>query len=420
MRLRTLLRTSSATALLPFLLLHVVVLLGDAMASSVLPGHGPSVVGPVELALAPAAAACAAAGAWEAARLRRGRVPDQAPVRSPLTLALTVLLPVWGMGLAGLAAALIVTSRAAGALPAPSHTGMLAAYAAVLAAASLLGHLLGRVLPGLAAAPVAMVVGFCLVGFPVSFETPWPRHLVARAYESCCHPGQVIDPAAVWAPLLLATGLCLAAALVIHPFLKAARLLAVALAAAAAAVAVWLVHGLDHNPVLARDPSDLVCDTRGRPTVCLWPETPDRGRAVDLVRSHTARLTAAGVPVADTLSAAPRPGASEFGGKGIVSDADIPLRLASTLMPPVPACARTTGQYPATQDRQTLHAWLTATATGTPPVPVPHRYTAQDIDLVRQVLAQPPAVQLAWYEQYRKALAGCTDRPDRTVPGGAR
>ncbi|MFK0258790.1 hypothetical protein [Streptomyces sp. NPDC090445] len=420
MRLRTLLRTSSATALLPFLLAYVVVLLRDAMTASVLPGYGPSVVGPVAFALAPAAAACSAAGAWEAARLRRGRVLDQAPVRSPLTLALAVLLPVWGMGLAGLAAALLVTSRAAGALPAPSHTGMLAAYAAVLAAASLLGHLLGRVLPGLAAAPVAMVVGFFPVGFAGSFETPWPRHLVATAYDSCCHPGQVIDPAAVWSPLLLATGLCLAAALVIHPFLKAARALAVALAAAAAAAAVWLVHDLDHNPVLAREPSDLVCDTRGRPTVCLWPETPDRGRTVDLVRSHTTRLTAAGIPVADTLSAAPRPGEAGFGGKGTVQDADIPLRLASMLMPATPACARTTGHYPAIQDTPPLHAWLTATATGTPPVPTPNRYTAQDVDLVRQVLAQPRAVQLAWYEQYRKALAGCTDRPDRTIPGAAR
>ncbi|MFD7628031.1 hypothetical protein ACFV7Q_18680 [Streptomyces sp. NPDC059851] len=419
MRLRTLLRTSSATALLPFLLFYVVVLLGDGMAASVLPGYGPSVVGSIDSALAAAAAACSAAGAWEAARLRRGRVLDQAPVRSPLAIALAVLLPVWGMGLAGLAAALLLTSSAAGALPAPAHTGMIAAYAAVLAAASLLGHLLGRVLPGLAAAPVAMGVGFCAVGFPVSFSQPWPRHLVARAYESCCHPGQVIDPVALWAPLVLATGLCLAAALLIHPFLKAARVLAVAVAAAAAAGAVWLVHDLGYNPVLARDPSDLVCDTSGRPTVCLWPETPDRSRVVHLVRSHTARLTEAGVPVADTLSAAPRPGEVEFGGKGTIHGPDVPRRLASTLMPPVPACART-GRYPAVQDTQPLHAWLTATASGTPPAPTPDRYTAQDIDLVRQVLAQPRTVQLAWYEQFRTALAGCTDRADRTIPGAAR
>ncbi|MFJ9646154.1 hypothetical protein [Streptomyces sp. NPDC101206] len=420
MRLRTLLRTSSAVALLPFLLLHVVLLLGDGMAASVVAGYGPSVVGPASYALAPAAAACSAAGAWEAARLRRGRVLDQAPVRSPFAVALGVLLPVWGMGLVALAAALIVTSRAAGALPAPAHAGMVGAYAAVLAAASLLGYLLGRVLPGLAAAPVAMVVGFCAVAYPGAFDPPWPRHLVAQAYESCCAPGQVIDPAAVWAPFVLAGGLCVAAGLVVHPFFKAARVLAVATAAAAAAVAVWLVHDLDYNPVLARDPSDLVCDTEGRPTVCLWPETPDRGGVVRLVRSHTARLAEAGVPVADTLSAAPREGQAAFGRNGVVRGTDMGHRLASMLMPPVPDCARTTRQYPAVRDRSTLQVWLTAKATGVLPDAAPDRSTAEDVDLVRQVLAQPRAVQLAWYEQYRQALSGCTGRPDREIPGAAR
>ncbi|MGW5348293.1 DUF7224 domain-containing protein [Streptomyces sp. NPDC004050] len=159
------------------------------------------------------------------------------------------------------------------------------------------------------------------------------------------------------------------------------------------------MHDLDYNPLLARDPSDLVCDTEGRPTVCLWPETPDRGGVVRLVRSHTARLAEAGVPVTDTLSAAPREEQAAFGRNGVVRGTDMGYRLASVLMPPVPDCARTTRQYPAIRDRSTLQVGL---------------------DLVRQVLAQPRAVQLAWYEQYRQALSGCTGRPNREIPGAAR
>ncbi|MFC9581665.1 hypothetical protein ACFVJ8_02265 [Streptomyces yangpuensis] len=420
MRLRTLLRTSSATVLLPFLLAYVVVLLGEGMTAFITPGYGPSVIGRTVLALAPAAAACSAAGAWEAARLRRGRIFDQAPVRRPLAIALPVLLPVWGMGLAGLTTALLLTSQAAGALPALSHVGMIAAHAAVLAASTLLGYLLGRILPGLAAAPIAMVAGFCLIGFPVSFDPPWLRHLVAQAYDSCCEPGRVIDPAAVWSPLVLATGLCAAALLIIDPVVKAPRVLAIGITAVASSVAFWLVRDLGYDPVLARDSSDVVCDTAGRPTVCLWPETPDRRNVVDLTRTQTARIEAVGIPLPATLSASPRTGEGAFGATGVVRSQDVPLRLANLLMPSVPECARKTGQYPALPARGPLTAWLTATATAQLPQPAPGRYTSEDLAVVKQVMTHPGPTQLAWYEKNRQALSGCTETPHLELPGAAR
>ncbi|MBW5481902.1 DUF7224 domain-containing protein [Streptomyces bambusae] len=420
MRWRTLLRTSSATALLPFLLAYVVVLLGEGMTRFITPHYGPAVIGRIVLALAPAAAACAAGGAWEAARLRRGRVQEQAPVRSPLAIAASVLLPVWGMGLAGLAAALVLTSHAAGALPALSHLGMLAALAGVLAASSLWGYLLGRVVPGIAAAPIAMVVGFCAVGFPVSFDPPWLRHLVGQAYDGCCEVGTVIDPAAVWSPLVFAAGLCAAGVVVIQSVGRAPRALAVGIAVVASVAAFLPVRDMGYNPFMARDSSELVCDTDGTPKICLWPETPDRDGVGKLVRARTVRLQQAGLPVADTFSAVPHPGEAAFGSTGQVRPDNIPLRIANTFMPGIPECARTTGKYPASPARSPLDGWLTATAEGTVPPPAPGRFSAEDLAVVRQVLARPRADQLDWYEANRKALSGCTEPPRLDVPGAAR
>lgn len=422
MRLRTLLRSSSAVVMLPLLLAYVYLLLGEALTAFITPGYGPSAIGNATFALPAAAAACAAGGAWESARVRRGRVLDQAPARSALAIVLPLLVPVRVMGLLGMGLALVLTSNAAGALPALSHTGMLLAYGLLLAAFTLAGHLLGRVLPGIAAAPVALVAGFCLTAFPGSFDTAWLRHLVAGGYDSCCSAGMVIDPKAVWAPLILAAGVCAAALVCIQQAGKRARRLAIAGATAIAttALAVWTATGMSYDPIVARDRGDVVCDTGGRPKICVWPETPNRQEISRLTRGYVARLEQAGLEVPATLTAVPLPGEAPFGVKGTLHSQDIPAHLANILLPRLPDCARTSGKYPAFPARGPLSAWLTAIATGAAPQPAPGRFSPDDAALAQKVLQQPRETQRAWYDTNRQALTGCDALPRLELPGAAR
>ncbi|MBW5482448.1 DUF7224 domain-containing protein [Streptomyces bambusae] len=419
MLLRTLLRSSSATLMLPLLVCFIVFLLSDTLTRYVTEGYGPSAVGQASFVLAFAAAACAASAAWEGARLKRGGVLDQAPARGPLAIALPVLAPVWLMGLAGLATSLLIASIATGAPPAPSHLGMLGAQGLVLAACTLSGYLTGRLLPGIAAAPIALTVGFCLTAFPVSLPVAWPRHLVAGAFSECCSVGTVIDPKAVWAPTAFAVGVCAAALLLIRRPAFRSLVAAFLLVAVGTAAALPPALGLGFSPVTARDDGELVCDTRGRPHVCLWPEIGSDGQAVAQTRTFAARLEAAGLQIPATLTESRdlKPGEARFGFKSRPQSADIAMNLASAVLPGMPECARRTGTFRAYPARAPLMAWVTSVALQAPPGP--GRLSPDDAALVQRVLQEPREKQLAWYEANRQALATCDQPPQLTVPGGA-
>ncbi|WP_030206285.1 hypothetical protein [Streptomyces sp. NRRL S-87] len=419
MRVSTLLRSSSAGTMLVFLAGYVLLLLSEAITSSAVPGYGPSVLGSASYTIPFAAAACAASGAWEGARLRRGNVFGQTPARGRLAVALPLLVPVWAMGVAGMLVAVGVAVSAAGTLPSLSHLGMFAVYALLMAAATLAGHLLGGRLPQLAAAPLAMVAGFCLTAFPGSWDTPWPRHLVAGAYDSCCSVGSVIDPVAVWAPLLFTGGITTACLLAIA---RAGRWKPLAALVAASAASVLLVIDMDYEPVADRNPEALVCDTAGVPEVCLWPETPGRARIAAITRTYSGRLKGAGLPVPSSLTQNRdlKPGQAGFGGSGQVREQDIAANLAHTLLPRIPECARTSHRYPAFPARGPLTAWLTAIAEQAPPAPVRGRVSPDDARLTEKVLALPSDRQRAWYETNRAALTGCDQGPALNPEGAGR
>ncbi|RKS97204.1 hypothetical protein BX286_7018 [Streptomyces sp. 3211.6] len=418
----TLLRSSSATVLLPVLLCFIVLLLRDTITMTVTAGYGPSVLGRATYALPFAIAACAASAAWEGARLRRGGVFGQAPARGRLGIVLPVLVPVWLMGVLGLLTSLAVSVVATGAAPAPSHLGMLGADGLLLAAATLTGYLAGRLLPGVVAAPVALTAGFCLAAFPVSMSSGWPRQLVAAAFSECCSLDSVIDPRAVWAPVAFAGGLCAAALLLVHRPTLRNRAVALLLAAAGTAAALPPAVGLGYSPVTARDESELVCDTGGRPEVCLWPEVAADGQVVAQTRTFAARLEQAGVRLPPTLTDARdlAPGEARLGIKNRPRDAeDIAYALASAVLPPggLPECARITGRFLAAPALVPLSAWVTAVALQSPPRS--GQISPDDAALLQQVLRAPREQQLAWYEYNRQALTTC-DQPARlTLPGGA-
>ncbi|MER6319098.1 hypothetical protein ABT237_35900 [Streptomyces sp. NPDC001581] len=419
MRIATLLRSSSAGLMLVLLAGYVLLLLSEPITMGTVPGYGPSVLGNASYTIPFGAAACAASGAWESARLRRGNVFGQTPSRSRLAIALPLLVPVWAMGVAGMLIAVGVAVSAAGTLPSFSHLGMFVVYALLMAAATLAGYLLGGRLPHLAAAPLAMVAGFCLTAFPGSWDTPWPRHLVAGAYDSCCSVGSVIDPVAVWAPLLFTGGIITACLLAIA---QASRWKPLAALVAASAASVFLVVEMDYDPVADRNPDALVCDTAGVPEVCLWPETPGRTRIAATTRTYSGRLQDAGLPVLSSLTQNRdlKPGQAGFGGKGQVREQDITANLANALLPPIPECARTSHKYPAFPARGPLTAWLTAIATQAPPAPVQGRVSPDDAKLAQKVLTLPSDRQHAWYETNRAALTGCDQKPTLNPEGAGR
>ncbi|MCX5192379.1 hypothetical protein OOK31_00495 [Streptomyces sp. NBC_00249] len=419
MRIATLLRSSSAGLMLVFLAGYVLLLLSEPITMGTVPGYGPSVLGNASYTIPFAAAACAASGAWESARLRRGNVFGQAPSRSRLAIALPLLVPVWAMGVVGMLIAVAVAVSAAGTFPPFSHLGMFVVYALLMAAATLAGYLLGGRLPHLAAAPLAMIAGFCLTAFPGSWDTPWPRHLVAGAYDSCCSVGSVIDPVAVWAPLLFAGGIITACLLAIA---RAGRWKSLAVLVAASVASVFLVVDMDYDPVADRNPDALVCDTAGVPEVCLWPETPGRTRVTATTRTYSGRLKDAGLPMVSSLTQNRelKPGQAGFGGKGQVREQDITANLANTLLPPIPECARISHKYPAYPARGPLTAWLTAIATQAAPAPVQGRVSPDDAKLAQKVLTLPSERQRAWYEANRAALTGCDQKPALNPEGAGR
>ncbi|MEU6861698.1 hypothetical protein ABZ924_00255 [Streptomyces sp. NPDC046876] len=405
--------------MLVFLGAYVLLLLSEPISTGIVRGYGPSVLGNASYTIPFAAAACAASGAWESARLRRGNVFGQTPSRSRLAIALPLLVPVWGMGVAGMLIAVGVAVSAAGTLPSFSHLGMFVVYALLMAAATLAGYLLGGRLPHLAAAPMAMVAGFCLTAFPGSWDTPWPRHLVAGAYDSCCSVGSVIDPVAIWAPILFTSGIITACLLAIA---QASRWKPLAALIAASAASVSLVVHMGYAPVTDRNPDALVCDTAGVPEVCLWPETPGRNRIVATTRTYSGRLKDAGLPALASLTQNRdlEPGQARFGGKGQLRQQDIATNLTNTLLPPVPECARTSHKYPAFPARGPLTAWLTAIATQAPPAPVQGSVSPDDAKIAQRVLTLPSDRQHAWYETNRAALTGCDQKPALSPEGAGQ
>ncbi|MFG3049978.1 hypothetical protein ACGFZP_03355 [Kitasatospora sp. NPDC048239] len=430
MPLRTLLRTSAATRALPFLLGFVLVALADDLTAWVTPSYGLSAAGQATFALPFVCAACAAAGAWEGARLHRGRVLDGSPVRSPLTVTAPVLLPVAVMGGLGMAAALGTAALAAGSAAGAPQPGVLAVWAGLLLANTLVGSVVGRVLVPVVAVPLALVAGFVLNAYPASFDAFWLRHLVGGGLSDCCGVDQVLDVRAVWSPLAFSGAVCAAAVLLIrHRGAAAATALALAVTAGGIGLAGSLAQGLGPAPVLARPAEELVCD-HGRPRICLWPELG--GTRAGLVREEArrvaGRLADNGVPVPAvlTMAAEPGPGEAKLGVPTTARPQDVAPGVVSGLLPAAPGCARRGEPYPAGAAAGPVTAWLTAQAApagsaGEPAAPpAAGRFGEQDLALVAQVLRLPREAQLNWYRRTTEALRHCgTDPADPQGAGGA-
>ncbi|WP_406114230.1 hypothetical protein [Kitasatospora purpeofusca] len=432
MLLRTVLRVSAGTRVLPFLLGFVLVALGDELTAWVTPAYGLAAAGHASLALPFACAACAAAGAWEGGRLHRGGVFSRSPVRSALAITTPVLLPVALMGGLGMLAALTTAALAGGTADGVPQPGVLAVWAGLLLANTLVGSVVGRVLAPVVAVPLALVSSFVLNAYPVSFDTYWPRHLVGGGLSDCCAVDQVLDGRAVAASLAFSGAVCAAAVLLVRrrgsPLALAAAL---AVTAGGVALGGWTARDLGPEPVRPRSSTALRCDS-GQPRVCLWPEL-GAARSV-LVREEVRRTAGAlagrGVPVPAVFTMAARPGPGEA-GLGVPTDArapDVTAAVVGGLLPRTPDCARRGDPYPAAAATGTATAWLTATATGPtgaagaagpPGATAAGRFTPADSARAAQLLQLPDAVQLAWYRAALDALGDCGTLPPPVPHTGA-
>ncbi|WP_380284484.1 hypothetical protein [Kitasatospora purpeofusca] len=427
MLLRTVLRVSAGTRMLPFLLGFVLVALGDELTAWVTPAYGLAAAGHASLALPFACAACAACGAWEGGRLQRGGVFGRSPVRSAPAITAPVLLPVAAMGGLGMAAALGTAVLAGGTVDGVPQPGLFAVWAGLLLANTLVGSVVGRVLAPVVAVPLALVSSFVLNAYPAAFDTYWPRHLVGGGLSDCCAVDQVLDGRAVAGSLVFSGAVCAAAVLLIRrrgtPLAVAAAL---AVTAGGVAAGGWTARDLGPEPVRARSAAALVCDD-GRPRVCLWPELGgDRSAMVRTeVRQVAATLAGRGVAVPEGFTMAARPGPGEA-KLGVPTDAlarDVAPAVVGGLLPRAPDCARRGDPYPAAAAVGTATAWLTARAgpdgATVPPAGIGGRFTEEDAARAARLVRLPEETQLAWYRATATALADCGTLPPPLPYAGA-
>ncbi|MFE5592300.1 hypothetical protein [Streptomyces sp. NPDC056549] len=420
MLLRTLLRSSSATILLPLLVGFVFLALGDDLSAWVTPHYWPSATGNAAFAQPFVSAGCAAAAAWEGARLTKGRVFEQASTRGPIAITLPVLAPVLAMGVVGVLVALFTTAVAADVPMGFPHLGILAAIFSMLVANTLVGYIVGRVLPGVLAAPLALIGSFFVTAYPASWSLFWLRYLVGGGLTSCCPIDASIDSKALVGTVIFAAAVSTATLTLIHfkggtvPLCMAAVLVGVGLATS------WsVVRNLGAEPTQARPTADLLCDSTGKPEVCLWPEVENPNAVRSEARAAAARLRRAGLQLPDTLTMAAQPGtdALKLGiGPTATQKDTIAGGVASGIIPEPPSCALHGAPYPAATAAGPIAAWLYTTA-GVPAETVAGRFGPEEASLAQQVIKLPTDKQLAWYEKNRVALSSCSTPPHLSIAG---
>ncbi|MFE3328653.1 hypothetical protein [Streptomyces sp. NPDC059176] len=420
MLLRTLLRSSAATYVVPFLVVFVLIALGNDLTAWTTDHYWPSATANSTYAQPFVFTTCAALGAWEGARLARGRVFNQASTRSALGITAPILAPVVAGGVIAAFAALFLSASSADPGLGIPDLRVLGVELLLLIANTLVGHCIGRRWPAVISVPVVLVGAFICNAYPVTWSVLWVRHIVGAGLRNCCAVDQVMDPRALWSPAAFAVGLALACIVLINcrTSLRAAAL-ALALLMAGAGTAAVVAYGLKADPVLARPNADLICRSQGGVSVCLWPEVRD----ADRIHSETGKvikaLTTAGVftPTGFTMAASPAPSEAKLGILPNAQAQDIPAGVVLGMMPPPPACA-STSPYPAVTARAPVAAWLLLTS-GSPADAVIQQTGPAAAAVAQKVRQLPQEAQLTWYQFNVRAMKTCMSKPQLVPIGGA-
>ena len=137
--------------------------------------------------------------------------------------------------------------------------------------ASAVGQALGRHLPEVVAAPIALLGSYVVLTLPRTFGDPlWLRHLAF--VDSCCNSVEEVSPRVLGAIAAMATATVTAGLLTT---LRRHRLVGMAVGAAALVigwtVSTSLVQDLGWSPATART-GQVVCIGAQQEQVCVWPE----------------------------------------------------------------------------------------------------------------------------------------------------
>ncbi|MFE6714154.1 hypothetical protein [Streptomyces sp. NPDC057695] len=412
MRLMTLLRTSSA-ARAAILLIPWLVSYSAQISQWVTTGYWESVAAQSSFLLGFTVPACAACAAWEGARIRRSGILASTPVRSPLAIALSVVIPVLVLGLIAVLLPLLMLLPYAQGIPGGATFAIVGLELLLVTAHSFLGYAAGFVLPRLLAAPAVLMATWLWMAYPAALEPFWLRQLNGHNLNECCSLDQVVADRAVVAPALVAGGLLLAALIWIRGRRFAARALAPVVVALGLTAGAVIGMPLGYKAGSPRAASELTCDS-GTPAICLWPEQMQEATAIRSLSSRAAeRLAQLDVPVAPQLT---MPSVQPRADQIIAS-------VALSAIPGAPPRCAESGPWPGNVAQGPLMAWLVQTA-GADARFVQGSYTSEDVRTVEQVRSLPEADQTRWFRTNAATLKNCVERPalnpDRTSADSSR
>lgn len=367
--------------------------------------------------LAPAAAAL---GAWEAGRLQRGALWTFPHARLRLWVAAGALWPiVAAMWLAVMAGVIV---RVLSSSPHVPDARIAGAVGIVLTAHASLGFAIGLWVRPVVAAASILVVDYLWMAMPRSLEPLWLRHLTGD-FSSCCEVTFDLAPVALLGAAAVAGGMLGAAMLLAsREFSPLRAVFAAGFLAGSVAIGTTAVNALGPDPVVARDPAELVCGG-GDPRVCLVPEHRERlSEVVAVAGSAIASWERVGIDVprrfTESLRDAAQGDAAFMGISTGSTEADVRHAIAYALLPAIPACAEEGQSYPGAIARDYLLAWLSLTAGmstddvrdrvgfwGDPAIPDP-------TTVALEVIEAGDDTQSDWLAANSRAAVGCEHQPE--------
>ncbi|WP_131738598.1 DUF7224 domain-containing protein [Actinomadura roseirufa] len=359
---------------------------------------------------------CAAVGAWEGARLRRGGVLDGTPVRRPAAVLLWSALPIGAAAVAVLAFAFALVTPEVGGIPGAPDPPVVAVGLLVIGAWSLAGVAAGRFLHPAIGVPLLLIGTWLWLAYPQALEPLWIRHLTGENLGTCCSTDTVLDRRVLWAQALVAAAVAVVAYLVWSRGFRpiAVKAAVVAVPAAALVVAVSLVDGLGADSDRPRT-GGLECVREQGVEVCVWRERRARlGYAARLVVPASRRLAVAiGMPAPRRITegAARDRESWHFTVAPQAGDDDVVFALATGFLPPAsPPCAKDR-EFDGDAAYVPVGTWLAIKA-GLPRAVVAAKTgPMENGDAVTRVLARPRADQIRWFRRNLAALRSCDIRP---------
>ncbi|MGD7733561.1 DUF7224 domain-containing protein [Propionibacteriaceae bacterium G57] len=288
--------------------------------------------------------------------------------------------------------------------PRPVDLTLILTSILLLVAWTLLGFLLGRVVPVALAVPVAAMVGFVGMAFPEATNAMAWRHVLAL-HSSCCLLDQEVSLSVLVGSLAFYLSLVgVLWWLVQRPSWPRAGLVVV-VQTLVTGLCLWLVAPVTHpNGVHDRPTNQLVCQGQ-KPQICLWPEQ-ERDRAVitDTARRIVEVLDEVGVTAPQALSSATAAEWSYQGGANPGSDTVVRRSVVmGAAAVPMPACAlREPWHGPASFQDLAAWVWLAA------------GFNRADVTVsptLAKILAQPLPQQDQWFATTMAARGVCGTKP---------